>query len=529
MESSCVRQNLIPGTSQIYTDYLYEFDRVERFFPYSSWDSEQVVETARQIQYPAERRGRLVAALREQNGDSPALEKLAREGTVAVVTGQQVGFLTGPAYTVFKALTAVKLAAHLNEQGVAAVPVFWLASEDHDFAEVDHAWVFNEETEPARIGLTDATVTGGPVGDVVLNAIPIEDLRSALGSLPFAVDVMRRVEAAYYTGATLGGAFRKLVGEILQGLGLLFLDPLAPAIREITAPFLRDAVDQLPELVDALHKRNAELGQAGYHAQVHVEKDASLLFLLSDGRRTAIRRNGSNGTEHFVCKDRTYSAAQLKTMAARLSPNALLRPVMQDYLLPTASYVGGPAEIAYMAQGQVLYQRLLGRMPVIYPRNGFTLLDDRSSKLLDKYGLHLPDVLDHQEKVRDRMAAKLVPAELAARLSTLQAEFSQSLTALQADLRRFDPTLEAAAQKSAAKVEYQVQKLSRKTARETLRRNERASKDADFLIHSIYPHKHLQERFYSILPFLAKYGWELPQELLGMVQLSCPDHMIRTI
>jgi uncharacterized protein YllA (UPF0747 family) len=144
MESSCVRQNLIPGTSQIYTDYLYEFDRVKQFFPYSSWYSEQVVETARQIQYPAERRARLVAALREQNGDSPALEKLAREGTVAVVTGQQVGFLSGPAYTVFKALTAVKLAAHLNDQGVAAVPVFWLASEDHDFAEVDHAWVFNE-------------------------------------------------------------------------------------------------------------------------------------------------------------------------------------------------------------------------------------------------------------------------------------------------------------------------------------------------------------------------------------------------
>jgi bacillithiol biosynthesis cysteine-adding enzyme BshC len=529
MESTCVRQNLIPGTSQFYADYLYQFNRVARFFPYASWDSEQVIEAAEQVRYPAERRARLVAALREQNGDSPALDKLAQEGTVAVVTGQQVGFLSGPAYTVFKALTAVKLAAHLNENGVPAVPVFWLASEDHDFAEVDHAWVFNEESAPAKVGLADVAVTGGPVGDVVLNAIPIEELRSALGNLPFAEDVIQRVEAAYYPGATLGSSFRKLVGEILQGLGLLFLDPLAPAIREISAPFLSDAVDQLPELIDALHQRNSELEQAGYHAQVHVEKDASLLFLLSDGRRTAIRRNESNGSEQFVCKDRTYSAEQLKAIAAHLSPNALLRPVMQDYLLPTASYVGGPAEIAYMAQGQVLYQKLLGRMPVIYPRNGFTLLDERSSKLLEKYGLRLPDVLDHQEKVRDRMAAKLVPAELTRRLDSLQADFAKSLAGLQSELRKFDPTLEAAAAKSAAKVEYQVQKLSRKTARETLRRNQRASKDADFLIHSIYPHKHLQERFYSILPFLAKYGWDLPHQLLGMVQLSCPDHMIRTI
>src|ERR1700760_1362631 len=160
MESTCVRQNLIPGTSQFYADYLYEFNRVEQFFPYSSWDAEQVLETARQVKYPAERRARLVAALREQNDDSAALDKLAQEGTVAVVTGQQVGFLSGPAYTVFKALTTVKLAAYLNENGVPAVPVFWLASEDHDFAEVDHAWVFNDEVTPAKGALSDVGPTG---------------------------------------------------------------------------------------------------------------------------------------------------------------------------------------------------------------------------------------------------------------------------------------------------------------------------------------------------------------------------------
>ncbi len=527
MESSCVRQSLIPGTSQFYSDYLYQFSRVGRFFPYSSWESDQVIEGIKRIQYPAERRARLVSALREQNSDEIALEKLAEEGTVAVVTGQQVGFLTGPAYTVFKALTAVKLSAYLNEQGVAAVPVFWLASEDHDFAEVDHAWVFNENAEPAKIALTDVAATGGPVGDVVLTGVPLEDLRQALTGLPFAEDVMQRVEAAYAPGATLGSSFRKLVGEILQGMGLLFLDPLAPALREITAPFLSDVIGKVPELTSALRERNKELDQAGYHAQVHVEKDASLLFLLADGRRTAIRWNEETG--RFVCKDRTFSPDQLRTLATSLSPNALLRPVLQDYLLPTASYVAGPAEIAYMAQGQVLYERLLGRMPVIYPRNGFTLLDARASKLLERYGLRLTDILDNQEKVKGRMAATLVPVDLAARLRALELEFSEALKAVQADLLRFDPTLEAAAEKSAAKMQYQVQKLSRKTARETLRRDERASRDADFLIHFLYPHKHLQERFYSILPFLAKHGWELPQELLGMVQLSCADHMIRTI
>src|SRR5690349_20107826 len=149
MESSCVRHNLIPGTSQLFLDYLYNLDRVARFYG-SGWDAEQFNETARALRFPEERRKQLVAALRGQNGDSAALARLAQPETVAVVTGQQVGFLSGPAYTVFKALTAVKLAAHLTEQGIPAVPIFWLATEDHDLAEVDHAWVFNSEATPAK-------------------------------------------------------------------------------------------------------------------------------------------------------------------------------------------------------------------------------------------------------------------------------------------------------------------------------------------------------------------------------------------
>jgi len=525
MESSCVRHNLIPGTSKLFLDYLYHFDRVSRFYAGDGWDAEQVVDAARAVQFPAERRRQLVAALLEQNGDSAALAKLAQLETVAVVTGQQVGFLSGPAYTVFKALTAVKLAAHLTEQGIPAVPIFWLATEDHDLAEVDHAWVFNVEAKPAKISIANTVVNGGPVGDVVLNEIPLVDLKAALAGLPFAAEAIDAVKAAYQPGKTLGAAFRQLIESILRGLGLLYLDPLAPGIRTLAAPLLRDVVERVPVLLDGLHRRNAELEAAGYHTQVFVDRDSSLLFLLDQGRRTAIRWNG----DKFQARDRTYSGQDLQTLAAQLSPNALLRPVMQDYLLPTASYVGGPAEIAYFAQGQVLYENLLGRMPVIYPRNGFTLLDARAAKLLDRHGLRVPDLFDYEEKVKSRLAARLVPEDLAAKLAAAEAATSEALARLQSDLSRFDPTLEAAAKKSCEKVQYQLAKLAKKTARETLRRDERATKDAAYLTNLIYPHRRLQERFYSILPFLAQHGLDLPQRLLGQVQLSCPDHMVRTV
>jgi bacillithiol synthase len=524
MQPSCVRQDLIPGTSKLFADYLYQFDKLSTFFPCSSWQADGVEIAARTVSFPVDRRAKIVAALAAQNSDTAALNKLTQPNTVAVITGQQVGFLLGPAYTIFKALTAVRLAAHLNEQGIPAVPIFWLATEDHDLAEVDHAWVYDQAATPAKISLANSVVNGGPVGDVVLNEIPLAELRAALGELPFADDVMKEVAAAYQPGATLGGAFRKLLEQTLKGLGLLFLDPLAAPVREVAAPFLSEAVQRVPELLAALRARNAAIAKAGYHTQVHIDDDSSLFFLLKHGRRWPVRWKDGR----FSTKDRSYSGAEMGAMAEQLSPNALLRPVMQDYLLPTASYVAGPAEIAYFAQAAALYEKLLGRMPVIYPRNSFTLLDARASKLLTRYGMRVPDLLDHHENVKGVLAARLVPPALGGQIKAAQTAANQALTQLQGSLLHFDPTLEAASRKSTAKINYQFAKLERKIARETMRRDEHATKDAHYLVNLIYPQRHLQERFYSILPFLAKHGLDLPQQLLGEIQLSCADHMLRT-
>ncbi|MBV9404794.1 MAG: bacillithiol biosynthesis BshC, partial [Acidobacteriaceae bacterium] len=143
-------------------------------------------------------------------------------------------------------------------------------------------------------------------------------------------------------------------------------------------------------------------------------------------------------------------------------------------------------------------------------------------------GLHVVDLLDYQEKVKSRMAATLVPPGLMQEFESLHSGVSSSLSKVRANLTHFDPTLETAASKSAAKILYQIDKLARKTAREAMQRDERATRDAAYLTNLIYPHRHLQERFYSIVPFLAKHGLDLPQRIFGESQLSCPDHMIRT-
>lgn len=373
MECTCVRHHDVPGTSKLFFDLINHFDRVSDLYPFAPNRLESLV-SASQFDFPDSRRDALVKALTPLNNGNPSLARLAEPGTVAIVTGQQVGLFSGPAYTVYKALSAIKAAAALSDAGKPAVPVFWLATEDHDFAEVDHVWVFDSEYHPVKIRVTASGHSGAvPVGNVPIPDFPLEALRSALAGLPFADEAVALVESAYTPGQTMGSAFARLIKSLFAGYNLLLIDPMDPAIRAIAAPLVAEAVRRMPELVDALIQRSSELVARGYHAQVLVDQKTSLLFLLQDGHRFALRRSGDD----YLAPHLKLSTEELAALAGSLSPNALLRPVVQDYLLPTAGYIGGAAELAYFAQSQVIYQRLLGRQPAAFPRAGFTLVDEQ--------------------------------------------------------------------------------------------------------------------------------------------------------
>ncbi|HVW86078.1 MAG TPA: bacillithiol biosynthesis BshC, partial [Bryobacteraceae bacterium] len=333
MQCTCVRQTDLPNTSKLFEDLIYHFDRVRDLYPWAPNNLESLLAASR-FDFPDDRRAAIVEALTPLNEGNPSLDVLARAGTVAIVTGQQVGLFSGPAYTVYKALTAIRIAEELTARGVTAVPVFWLATEDHDFAEVDHAWVFGSDHQPARLKLS--THNGHeprPVGGVEPGDVPLAELRAALEGMPFADEAAALVERAYAPGQTMGSAFAKMLRELFGRWGLLLIDPMSPAIRRIAAPLVREAVERMPELADALIERSRELEARGYHAQVLIDAKTSLVFLLEGGQRIALRR--SNGG--FAGQQGKWSAAELAERAAELSPNALLRPVVQDYLLPTAA------------------------------------------------------------------------------------------------------------------------------------------------------------------------------------------------
>ncbi len=525
MGSTCVRHTDLPHTSRLVSDFLYRFDRVARFYAHSPYEAVSYRDAAAELNFPDERRAALVAALREQNGGCPPLDRLAQPGTVAVVTGQQVGLFSGPCYTVYKALTAIQLARRLSESGIPAVAVFWLATEDHDYAEVNHAWAFGPAHKPVRLEIPGSNPDRRPVGEIPIEGVPVDGLRGLLKDFPFANEVVALVEDSYAPGRTLGSAFSHLLRQVLASQELLFVDPMHPASRRLAAPLLRGALEAAPELAARILDRSRELIAAGYHAQVHFDEHTSLVFLLEGGRRLTLHRQD----REYSINGRRFSDADLAGRAEQLSPNALLRPVVQDYMLPAVAYVGGPAELAYLAQSQVIYDALLRRMPVALHRQSATLLDGRAAKLMDRYGISLPDFFAGEEALRERMARTLVPPQLGTAITQTRSKSQQTLDELSAALAAFDPTLEAALDKSRRKIAWQLSKIERKVAREALRRNERASTDAEYLNGLIYPQKHLQERFYSILPFLARHGLDLVDRLSETLTVDCRDHRVAVL
>ncbi|MGE5488923.1 MAG: bacillithiol biosynthesis cysteine-adding enzyme BshC [bacterium] len=524
MQATCVRHTDLPHTSRLFRDYIYDFPRVSAFYDWRPQRREDFAAAAARIEFPAERRAALVSALRAMNGGHAALDTLARPGTFAVITGQQVGLFTGPIYTIYKALTAVALAGQLTAAGLPAVPVFWLATEDHDFDEANHCWVFDTSNRPVRLAIDAAGAPGagrGPVGGIPVAAPPIDALRRALSGLPFVDEVTDAVAAAYTPGSSMGSAFAALLARVLPTPMLVF-DPMHPNARRLAAPLLRKAVENMPDLNAAVRKRGRELETDGYHAQVLVEEGTSFVFLLENGRRIALRRDGAD----FLAGDRRISASELAARAEQLSPNALLRPVVQDSMFPTVAYIGGPAELAYFAQSQPLYRALLGRMPVAVPRQSATLLDSRAQRLFDRYGLALPDLLHGEEALRDRIAAVLVPEDVKAVIADARQRAAGIFDSLGATLARFDRSLESAFAKSRRKMEYQLAKTERKVARAALMRDERAASEAAYLSGLVYPEKHLQERFYSVLPFLARHGMDLAGRLAEALAPECADHRV---
>lgn len=534
MEAHCIPFTEIPHTAALFADALYRFPRVARFYVHDPFDAGSFRAAAGQIARDDARRAAVVDVLAEQNkvfGGGRATEAniaQLQSGAVAVVTGQQVGLFGGPAFSVYKALTALRLAEKLTADGLPAVPVFWLAGEDHDFAEVNHCFLLNADFAWEEWRDASTPPDGVPVGSIRFGR-EIEALRARLLRL-WPAEAHAEAEAllaGYALGATYSEAFGRLFQRLFAGRGLVVLDPSHPTLHTLAAPLYRRALDEGEKLQALLKERDKQLDKAGYHRQVRLRENATLLFLTAKGRRVPVRRR-RNGALQVGSEERSPAElmAELDSAPERFSPNVLLRPVVQDWLLPTVAYIAGPHELAYFAQAQVLYQELLGRMPVVYPRTSLTVVEPKVRRLLTKYRLGLPDLFHGENALRLRLAERHLPPRLLRQLQESERKIEKLVAGAARAAKQLDPTLAGAAETSRRKMLYQFAKLQGKAARAQAERSEIIDRHRAVLVNALYPERGLQERRMNFLSLMARHGREVMGRLEKQMCFPCRDHQV---
>jgi bacillithiol synthase len=529
--SECLPFSNIPHASGLFLDYLGNSPLLKPFYPRSTRISEWAKAEASLISYDDPRRQGVADVLERQNHAWGWSEKTAnnlrkfREGAAVVVTGQQVGVFGGPFFAILKALTAVELAAKAEAAGVPCVPVFWLATEDHDLEEVSHVSVPGPDGSLHVIKIAPPAMEDSPVGDVKLGddiTAEVEKLVQILGPSE-ATDAL--VEA-YRPGVRMGDAFAKLYSKIFAEWGVILIDGYDPELHRIAQPIYRAAAEHAEEIDQLLLERGKTLEHAGYHQQVKVTSSSTLLFEIAEGKRTVIQRlnGGYKVGANRYSKDELLQ--RVKTAPENFSANVLLRPVIQDFLLPTLAYTGGPAEVAYFAQVAVVYERLLGRVTPVLPRFSATVVSEKMGKLLNKYGLKLSHLFGGPDALKIEMARRVLPSSLQSNLQNADAVIQASLARIKTDLQKLDLTLVQSASRAEAKMRYQLDHLSQRAARAELLRNEIIARHADSLSSNLFPHKNLQEREIAGVYFVAQHGYDLMHRLYEAAKQDCPDHQV---
>jgi bacillithiol biosynthesis cysteine-adding enzyme BshC len=521
----------------LFTDFLSNHPKVQQFFPRSAHFAEWLRDEGAIIQYPSERRRQVSDVLDRQNrawgASAKTLENVnrLRGGAAAAVTGQQVGLFGGPLFSLYKALTAIKLADLATQSGVDCVPVFWLATEDHDLEEVNHVSIPGPDATLLNLMTPTQATAGGPVATAVFgNEIqgPVDMLGVTLGDS----EITAVLRECYQPGENFGSAFARLFARIFADWGVILLNASDSMLHHVAEPMYRAAVERVAELDDALLARGRELEAAGYHQQVKVTPSSSLLFTLRNGARVPVHRriNGETQQIEFTIEDEKISQPELLQRIAsapqQFSANVLLRPVVQDFLLPTLTYTGGSAEVAYFAQAAVVYEKLLGRVTPILPRFSATIVEPKLRSLLDRYQLSLPDLFHGPEPLQERLAASTLPGELQSAFDSAEAGLKTSLAAIRGALAHLDKTLVDAAENSESKMHHQLESLRAKAARAELRQAEVLGRHAQLLSNALYPNKTLQERETAGIYFLARYGKELLRNLYDAIHADCLDHQV---
>ena len=518
----------MPGIKRLAADYIYAFSALAPFFSGDPTEKSSWAAAISHAQTHPHRRAELAALIRaqqERRGASGATiaagARLGDPRSVAIVTGQQAGLFGGPVYTILKALTAIKLAEQVSrEHGVTAVPVFWIESEDHDWEEVRSCTVLDAEMAPATVALP-ARTAGDPVPvatiavDEHIDGV-LTDLERILPATEFRDALIADLRAAYAPGTGMADAFGRVLERVLGDRGLVVYDASDPAAKPLVGDLFARELSAPGQTATQAAAAGAELTARGYHAQVQTSDPHSVSLFHLDGARRPIQQPAG-----FI-KEATDTPAAF-------SPGVLLRPLVQDTVLPTICYVAGPNELAYLGQLRTVYDRFGVPMPLMYSRATATVLDSAAMRFLAKYEVPFESLQSQDDGALNELLKTQIPPEIDEALASAGRALEERMSRVVETLPLLDPTLEGAAKNTLGKMQKDLENLQGKTIQAAKKKNETLRRQFQRTRALAFPNGHPQERAIGFVWFLNQYGDAFVERLWQELPLDMGTHWVVTI
>lgn len=548
-----VEYGSLPNFNNLYLDYISsnedDYKKVSPFFNAhfrSNEDFFKIIDE-KAHNYNTNRyfdKNVLIDILKRQNVDfggdeftAQNIELLKSDDTFTVVTGQQVSLYTGPLYTVLKTITSIKLAKDLKERfpQFNFIPVFWLEAEDHDLDEANHIYLIDKQNELQRVGFESqqadedsAKKSSKPVGslklDEMINSIN-EQLRSGLLDTDFKDKLMNLITKCYTPESDFKTAFAKMMSELFKGYGIVFIDPSDAEVKRLLVPIFEKELTTSPKLCESIITTSAEL-EKHYDLQVK-PKVINMFFLHNESRLLIEPRDGGK----FALRNskRRFENEELLNILQEnpelFSPNVVLRPICQDYLLPTVAYVGGPGEISYFAQFKPVYNHYGITMPVIFPRASVTVIEGKISKFMENFNVKLEDIFHHNflvSKVVDKISEVKIEDEIS--------KYMDDLNKIFYDMRnmtvKVDKTLLNTVDNMKEKLKQNMEQFKGKLINAQARKSETTTTQIDKVVNNIYPNNNLQEREINISYFLNKYDDAFMKKLFHEIDAMNFNHQV---
>lgn len=529
-----------PWIRPLVDEYGRDFGRLSVLFAGNPADPSAWRQTIERVSRAPRNRAVVSAALVRQltrRGAPPeALEaaaRLAQPGSVAILTGQQAGVFGGPLYTLFKAVTAVQLARQVRTTyGVEAVPVFWVDTEDHDWAEIRRARILDREGSIADIVVPDMPGAGQhSVARIVFDdgvRTAVDRLGDLLPPTEFTGDVLDALRRRYRPGEGAGAAFAGWIEDLLGRHGLVVFEADDPSVKPLAADLFARELDGHPTSRLAREAGRVMTG-LGHAPQVEPTDDAVAVFYLDGDGRRGLRAKG----DQYAIGDALRPAADLRAEALahpdRFSPNVLLRPVVQDRLFPTACYVAGPSELAYQAQLLGVYREFGVEAPLLYPRASATLLDGAALRFLERSGLPLESLQGRDDSALNKWLASQLPADLERAIDQLDRTIQEQVDALKGAVVPIDPTLGGAVDTTRDRMRETLKSLHGKVVQAAKRKDDTLRRQFVRTRALAFPEGDPQERSLNVVFFANRYGLGIGERLMETMPLATDKHYILTL